>query len=105
MIIFLVVFIDWAKNMTRVANSNNVGRNVFRDDAACADHGIVTDSNAGNNNDSCTKPAISTNMDWKIVQTSHAMFLLRQKSRIVWIINFLAVKKAVTYRKTLLYFS
>ena len=40
-----------------------------------------------------------------IIQTFHTMFLLRQKSRIVWIINFLAVKKAVTHRKTLLYFS
>lgn len=63
---FAIVFADWAKDAARISGGDDVCGEVFGDNGSGADDGIVTDGDAGQDDDTGAEPAATADMDGAI---------------------------------------
>lgn len=66
-IVFFIPFPDWTKDAARIADSNNICRNILCNNAASPNDGIIANGYTGNNDHACTQPAVTPDMNGEII--------------------------------------
>ena len=61
------MFVDFPQHFTRIAHCNHIVRQILCDDTSCANNHIVSDGDAGKNDDAGAQPAVLADVNRGVV--------------------------------------